>query len=127
MSDKDLIIELLGIAEVAEDGTVDFTDRAKEIIMDLAEKYRETPIYKQARKETPEWVGTATAAEIYIQMCDRIVEAPTTVHMIYSTKILIPILWKKIQEEEGKVYFRKTAAVGKTETILNQMGEILES
>ena len=38
MSDKDMIIELLGIAEVAEDGTVDFTDRAKEIIMDLAEK-----------------------------------------------------------------------------------------
>jgi hypothetical protein len=79
MSDKDMIIELLGIAEVAEDGTVDFTDRAKEIIMDLAEKYRKTPIYEQAKKETPEWVNTATAA------------------------------------------------VGKTESLLNQMGEILES
>lgn len=66
MSDKDMIIELLGIAEVAEDGTVDFTDRAKEIIMDLAEKYRKTPIYEQAKKETPDWVNTATAAEIYI-------------------------------------------------------------
>jgi hypothetical protein len=127
MSDKDLIIELLGIAEVTEDGTVDFTDRAKEIIMDLAEKYRETPIYKKSKKETPEWVGSATAAEIYIQMCDRIVEAPTIMYMISSTKILIPILWKKIQEEEGKVYFRKTAAVGTTESLLNQMGEILES
>lgn len=50
MSDKDMIIELLGIAEVAEDETVDFTDRAKEIIMDLAEKYRKTPIYEQAKK-----------------------------------------------------------------------------
>lgn len=127
MSDKDMIIELLGIAEVAEDRTVDFTDRAKEIIMDLAEKYRKTPIYEQAKKETPEWVKTATAAEIYIQMCDRIVEAPTVTHMIFSTKILIPILWKKIQEEEGKVYFRKTAAVGKTEFLLNKIGEIMES
>ena len=100
MSDKDLIIELLGIAEVAEDGTVDFADPAKEIIMELAEKYRETPIYKRAKKETPEWVDNATAAEIYIQMCDRIVEAPTVTHMIFSTKILIPLLWKIIQEEE---------------------------
>ena len=40
MSEKELIIELLGIAEIEEDGTVDFTDRAKEIIMDLSEKYR---------------------------------------------------------------------------------------
>ena len=127
MSDKDLIIELLGIAEVAEDGTVYFTDRAKEIIMQLAEKYKETPICKQAKKETPEWVDNATAAEIYIQMCDRIVEAPTVTHMIFSTKILIPILWKKIQEEEGKVYFHKTAAGGKTEAIFNQMEKIMES
>ena len=102
MSDKDLIIELLGIAEVAEDGTVDFTDRAKEIIEELAKKYRKTPIYKQAKKETPEWVDTATAAEIYIQMCDRIVNAPTTAHMLIAPKILLPILWEKIQEEKEK-------------------------
>lgn len=30
MSDRDLIIELLGIAEVTEGETVDFTERAKE-------------------------------------------------------------------------------------------------
>ena len=102
MSDKDLIIELLGIAEVAEDGTVDFTDRAKEIIEELAKKYRKTPIYKQAKKETPEWVNTATAAEIYIQMCDRIVNAPTMAHMLIAPKILLPILWEKIQEEKEK-------------------------
>lgn len=102
MSDKDLIIELLGIAEVAEDGTVDFTDRAKEIIEELAKKYRKTPIYKQAKKETPEWVNTATTAEIYIQMCDRIINAPTTAHMLIAPKILLPILWEKIQEEKEK-------------------------
>lgn len=118
MSDKDMIIELLGIAEVVEGNTVKFTDRAKEIIMDLAEKYRETPIYKQSRKETPEWVKTATAAEIYIQLCDRIVEAPGVIHMMIAPKILLPILWQKIQDEEGKVYFRKTARIGKTDDVL---------
>lgn len=107
MSDKDMIIELLGIAEVAEGNTVQFTNRAKEIIMDLAEKYRETLVYKQSRKETPEWVKTATAAEIYIQLCDRIVEAPSVIHMMIAPKILLPILWDKIQaEQEGQ-----TAAV----------------
>lgn len=127
MSEKELIIELLGIAEIAEDGTVDFTDRAKEIIMDLSEKYRKTQIYRRAVEETPEWVGTATAAEIYIQMCERIAEAPTIMHMISAAKILIPIIWKKIQEEEGQVYFIKTAAVGTTEHLLKQIGEIMES
>lgn len=100
MSDKDMIIELLGIAEVTEGNAVQFTDRAKEIIMDLAGKYKETPVYKQSRKETPEWVKTATAAEIYIQLCDRIVEAPSVIHMMIAPKILLPILWDKIQEEQ---------------------------
>ena len=127
MSDKDLIIELLEISEESEDGTIDFNNRAKEIIMELAEKYRKTPIYKQVKKKMPEWVDTATAAEIYIQMCDRIIEAPTIIHMINSIKILIPILWKKIQEEEGKVYFYKPTEVGTTEFFLDQIGEIFES
>ena len=115
MNEKDMIIELLEIAEVTKGGTVDFSERAKEIIMDLAEKYRETPVFKQSQKETPEWVGTATAADIYIQLCDRIINAPSTIHMMIVPKILIPVLWEKIQTEEGKVYFRKTAALGKTE------------
>lgn len=103
MSDKDMIIELLEITEVSEGNTVQFTDRAKEIIMDLAEKYKETPVYKQSRKEMPEWVKTATEAEIYIQLCDRIVEAPSVIHMMIAPKILLPILWDKIQaEQEGQ-------------------------
>lgn len=102
MSDRDLMIELLGIAEVTQGNKVQFTDRAKEIIEELAEKYRETPVYKQSQKETPEWVNTATAAEIYIQLCDRIVNAPTIAHMLIAPKILLPILWEKIQDEQEK-------------------------
>lgn len=107
MSDRELIIELLRIAEVTQGNKVQFTDRAKEIIEELAERYRETPIYKQSQKETPEWVETATAEEIYIQLCDRIIKAPTTLHMLIAPKILLPILWDKIQAEQEK----QTAAV----------------
>lgn len=128
MSEKELVIELLETADIAGDGTVNFTGRAKEIIMDLSEKYRKTYLYKRAEEEMPEWVDTATAAEIYIQMCERIAEAPTIMHMFSAAKILIPIIWKKIQKEEGKVYFIKTAAAGTTEHQLKLLGgEISES
>lgn len=101
MSEKDLIIELLGIAEVSEDGKVDFSERAREIIKDLAEKYRQSYIYKESEKEKPEWVDTATAGEIYLQMCERIVSAPITALMLAAPKILLPILWDKLQAEES--------------------------
>lgn len=125
MSDKDMIVELLEIAEVTKDNKVQFTDRAKEIIMELAGKYKETPIYKQSQKETPDWVAMATAAEIYIQLCDRIIGAPSTIHMMIAPKILLPILWKKIQGEEETVYVCKMATVGKTESMLKEVAEIM--
>lgn len=108
MSEKDMIIELLEIAEVAKDGTVEFSDRAKEIIKELSEKYEQTAVYKQAQAEKPDWVKETSAAGIYIQMCDRIINAPSTIHMMIAPKILLPILWEKIQAED-------TAAEGKTE------------
>lgn len=99
MSEKDLVIELLEIAEVEEGGKVDFTDRAKEIVKRLAAEYKESEIYKQSVKEMPEWIKTATAAEVYIQMCDRITQAPTIMHMMSAIKVLMPILWEKLQAE----------------------------
>lgn len=100
MSEKDLCLELLEITEVEEGGKVEFSDRAKEILLDLAAEYKESEIYKQSVKKMPEWIKTATAAEVYIQMCDRIVEAPTIAHMMSAPKILLPILWEKLQAED---------------------------
>lgn len=100
MSEKDLIIELLGSAEVSEDGKVDFSERDKEIIKELAEKYRETKIYKESEKQKPDWVESATAGEIYLQMCERITEVSAVILMIATTKILLPVIWEKIQAEE---------------------------
>lgn len=101
MSEKDLVIELLEIAEVKESGKVDFSDRAKEIIKELEAGYRESRIYKKSTTKTPDWIKTATAAEVYIQMCDRITEAPTIMHMMSAPKILLPILWEKLQAEDS--------------------------
>ena len=100
MSEKDLVIELLEIAEVEEGGKVEFSDRAKEIVKQLAAEYKESEIYKRSIKKMPEWIKTATAAEVYIQMCDRITQAPTIMHMMSAIEVLIPILWEKLQAEE---------------------------
>ena len=100
MSEKDLVIELLEIAEVEEGGKVDFTDRAKEIVAELAAEYKESEIYKSNVEKIPEWIKTATAAEVYIQMCDRITQAPTIIHMMSAIKILMPILGEKLQAED---------------------------
>lgn len=101
MSEKDLAIELLEITEVEEGGKVDFSDRAREIVKELAVKYKESEIYKKSVVKTPDWIKTATAAEVYIQMCDRIAQAPTVMHMMSAPKILLPILWEKLQAEES--------------------------
>ena len=51
MSDKDMIIELLGIAEVAEDGTVDFTDRAKKSLWTWRRSTEKRPYTSRRRKK----------------------------------------------------------------------------
>lgn len=112
MSEKDMIIELLEITEVKDSGEVVFTDRSLEIIKELGEKYEKTPIYKQARAENPDWEGDSNAGLLYVYMCDRIVEAPTTIHMIIATKLLLPIIWAKLQQEATAKPERAGTAAG---------------
>lgn len=112
MSEKDMIIELLEITEVKDGGEVVFTDRSLEIIKELGEKYEKTPIYKQARAENPDWEGDSNAGLLYVYMCDRIVEAPTTIHMMIATKLLLPIIWAKLQQEATAKPERADTAAG---------------
>ena len=99
MSERDMIIELLTITEVKDSGEVVFTDRSIEIIKELGERYAQTPIYKKSRAENPDWEGDANAGLLFVYMCNRIEEAPTTIHMMISTKLLLPMIWEKLQEE----------------------------
>ena len=94
MSEKDLVIELLTITEIKESGEVIFTDRSIEIIKELGEKYEKTPLYKKSRAENPDWEGEANAGLLFVYMCERITEAPTTIHMMMTPKLLLPIIWE---------------------------------
>ncbi len=107
---KGFVIELLTITEIKESGEVIFTDRSIEIIKELGEKYEKTPIYRKSRAENPDWEGGANAGLLFVYMCERITEAPTTIHMMMTPKLLLPIIWEKLQQEA------KTAAVQDIDT-----------
>ena len=46
-SEKDEIMELLTVTEVKEGGEVTFTDRSIEILQELGQQYKETPLFKK--------------------------------------------------------------------------------
>lgn len=99
MSEKDLLEELLTITEATESGEVTFTDRSREILAELTGMYKKTDIYAKTKAQTPDWVKQATAEEIYMQLCEKIINAPTTMHLLCVPRILVPIIWDKLQAE----------------------------
>lgn len=60
-SEKDKIMELLTVTEVKEGGEVTFTDRSIEILQELGQQYKETPLFKKSRQDNPDWEGDANA------------------------------------------------------------------
>lgn len=56
-SEKDKIMELLTVTEVKEGGEVTFTDRSIEILQELGQQYKETPLFKKSRQDNPDWEG----------------------------------------------------------------------
>lgn len=52
-SEKDKIMELLTVTEVKEGGEVTFTDRSIEILQELGQQYKETPLFKKSRQDKP--------------------------------------------------------------------------
>lgn len=61
-SEKDKIMELLTITEVKEGGEVIFTDRSIEILQELGQQYKETPLFKKSRQDTRIGRGMPTQA-----------------------------------------------------------------
>jgi hypothetical protein len=60
-SEKDKIMELLTITEVKEGGEVIFTDRSIEILQELGQQYKETPLFKKSRQDkikVKPWIPT---------------------------------------------------------------------
>lgn len=92
--------------EFSMDGLI-FSNKAKDYIYELADYSRCLKLYRRtmegesgiARKEYEE-VG-ASASRIYIDMLNKIVNAPTVIHMELVPVMLIPLIDERLRGENN--------------------------
>ena len=103
MRDVDEMIErLLDMDIVGEDNSIVFTDGAKQLIHEIAEKCSTIPIVDETREQAEEYARGLSVEQVYTDMLYKIVEAPTRIHMRVSARMLIPIIDQKLQNVGGK-------------------------
>lgn len=102
MKIDDLVCNLLDEPSVQDDDSVVFTDRALELIHEIAEKCKDIPVVKENQKQMEEYAAGLSAEKIYVDMLIKIAAAPTTIHMRMSARLLIPIISDKLKSQERK-------------------------
>ena len=104
MKIDDLICGLLDEPSVQDDNSVVFTDKALELIHEIAENCKDIPVVKEYQKQMEEYATGLSAEEIYVDMLIKIAAAPTAIHMRMSARMLIPIISDKLKnhEKEGE-------------------------
>ena len=105
-NEKEKSMELVTVTEGKEGGEVTFTDRSIEILQELGQQYKETQLFKKSRQDNTDWEGDANAGLLFVYMCERLTEAPSRIHTIMVCKLMIPLIWEKLEQE-----LQETAAV----------------
>ena len=105
-SEKDKIMELLTVTEVKEGGEVTFTYSSIEILNELFKLYNEAPLFNKSIKYNLDWEWYAYSVFLFVYMCERLTEAPSRIHTIMVCKLMIPLIWEKLEQE-----LQETAAV----------------
>ena len=97
MNLNEKILEVLETCMVKTGESVEFSDKARELIHETAKECRKTRIYQKNIDKRKAYEEGLTAAEVYLDMCDKIINAPTTLHMQAVPIILIPVIDDKLQ------------------------------
>lgn len=90
---SDLMVELLESSPNFE-----LNPRGIEIVNEIADYAEQTDIFK-ANKERGEFFDGQTAKNIFGYMLDRVVNAPTVLHMTSSVILIMPFLRKRLNKE----------------------------
>jgi hypothetical protein len=98
MKIDDLICELLEQNVVQHDNSIVFTGRTVELIHEIADKCNEIPIVQYTQRAAENYAEGLTAEQVYMDMLNKIVSAPTRIHMRMSARMLIPIIDRKLKE-----------------------------
>lgn len=94
----DVLMEKLLEEPVVDNNEIVFTSRAVELIHEISEKCKGIQIVEQTREQAEEYAKDLSAEEVYYDMLRKIVDAPTTLHMKCSVRMLVPIIDRKLKE-----------------------------
>lgn len=95
---NDMICELLDL-DVTDGEEIKFTRTASELIHKIAVKCNQIPIVNETKEQAEAYGEGLSAEEVYLDMCRKIVSAPTRIHTLMSARMLIPIIDRKLREE----------------------------
>lgn len=94
----DELMEKLLEEPVVDNNEIVFTNRAVELIHEISEKCKGIQIVEQTREQAEEYAKDLSAEEVYYDMLRKIVDAPNTLHMKCSVRMLVPIIDRKLKE-----------------------------
>jgi hypothetical protein len=97
MNIDDLVSELLEQEMVEDDGSVEFSSKARELIHKIAKLCNKIPIVKETQAQAEEYAKDLTAEQVYYDMLCKIIDAPTRIHMRLSARMLISIIDRKFR------------------------------
>lgn len=98
----ELITDFIEMGHLNDRDEVVFTDEAKELIHEIAERCKNMPLVSKTQEEADKFAADMSPEDIYWHMLYKIIEAPTHLHMIASTYMLIPLIDRKLRGEELK-------------------------
>ena len=75
---EEKIIKIMQLVQIKKDNTVEFSEEAKKLIHEVAEKCRKLPVYKDNIDKADIYKADITAGEIYLDMCLKIVRPDQT-------------------------------------------------
>ena len=97
MEIDEMISRLLDMELVDRAGKVVFTKEAEMLIHQIAEKCSVVPIVQETQDQAEKYAQGLSAEQIYIDMLEKIVQAPARIHMRVAARMLIPIINRKIR------------------------------
>ncbi len=97
MDIDEMIQKLLDMDIIRNDGKVVFSKESRRLIHQIAEKCDRIPIVAESQERAELYAKELSAEQIYIDMLEKIVQAPTRIHMRVVARMLIPIIDQKIR------------------------------
>jgi hypothetical protein len=94
----DKVAALLELPIVEKNGEIQLTNAHRDLIHEISEMCNNIEIVQDTQQEAENYAEGLTAEQVYIDMLNKIVSAPTRIHMRLSARMLIPIIDRKLKE-----------------------------